>query len=197
MQLDSATKQRIYLEYALRTAALRFKEEGYHEVKNKQLKSYWDAGYRLLERKNQHQLDSLLFIPIHLPIADIQAKLEQVYPGRKYKKYLVRPHQEPEIEIDGLGISLGAYLKNKTPSEINSIGNVTSIDVSDIEINSVRIHPEHTAVDCRFTIDVEQSHGNEGDIFKHYILASGEAILNKQLEVIEINNLIIDTTTIG
>lgn len=116
-----------------------------------------------------------------------------------FRLVVVTPPRVVSVEIENLEAKLGAYmLWNETPPELAALSSVTRVeDVTNVEIESVSIHPSHIQVRGSATIDVELNFGGGSDqngvTVSESLPLTFDLDLSPELEIVQMNQLHIDT----
>lgn len=109
------------------------------------------------------------------------------------------PPRAVDVEIEDLEGEVSAYvLRNETPPELTTLSSRTRVEgVTNVEIESVSIHPSHIQVRGTATIEVELIFGGSGDpggvtTFERLPLTF-DLDLSPDLKIVRMNQLHVDT----
>lgn len=185
-----------YLEAAkVEELAADLQQQGYRVVRDAQLGSQqFDLlaerdGQRLaVEVKARSRLTESTADVIRLREAARAAGLSE------FRLVVVVPPRVVDVSIENLETEFLRYFADQgVPSNLDELSSETRIEnVSDIEVESVSIHPSHIQVRGRATIDVELNFGRDTTTTES-LPFTFDVELDSDLKVVAMTELLIDT----
>ena len=127
--------------------------------------------------------------------------------GYKFLVIIATPPKKKKLEIDIIEQLISNYIHNDLPSELDELSSHTRPDeITDVDIDEIRISGDAIFIKGDGVVSVELQFGSDGDQdkgdglktydnFPFEFAMTLEYNNNKELEIVEVNKLVIDTSS--